>query len=78
MLVAHSCNPSYSGGRDQEGLGQIVHKTLSQKKKEKKTLHIKGLVECGVAQDISPEFKTQYHKKQKQKQEINKSQSILL
>jgi hypothetical protein len=37
--VAHACNPSYSGGRDQEDLGsmatpgQIVHfETLSQNK----------------------------------------------
>jgi hypothetical protein len=34
--VAHACNPSYSGGRDQEEcgskpLGQTIHKTLSQK-----------------------------------------------
>jgi hypothetical protein len=34
-LVAHNCNPSYSGGRDQEDCslkpvpGQIVHGTLS-------------------------------------------------
>jgi hypothetical protein len=32
-LVAYACNPSYSGGRDQENLssrpvGQIVHETL--------------------------------------------------
>jgi hypothetical protein len=29
--VAHACNPSYSGGRDQEDYGQIVHETLSRK-----------------------------------------------
>jgi hypothetical protein len=31
--VAHACNPSYSGSRDQEdrGSGQIVRETLSQK-----------------------------------------------
>jgi hypothetical protein len=43
--VAHACNPSYSGGRDQEDrgskpAGQIVFETLSQK-----SLHNKGLVE---------------------------------
>jgi hypothetical protein len=37
VLVPHACNPSYSGGRDQEIVlqsqpGQIVHETLSQKK----------------------------------------------
>jgi hypothetical protein len=35
-VVAHSCNPSYSGGRDQEDRGsklpgQIVQETLSKK-----------------------------------------------
>jgi hypothetical protein len=35
VLVAHACNPSYSGRRDQENqfeasLKQIVHKILSQ------------------------------------------------
>jgi hypothetical protein len=39
--MAHACNPSYLGGRDQEDQGQIVHETLSQKK----THHKKGLVE---------------------------------
>jgi hypothetical protein len=34
--VAHTCNPRYSGGRDQEdhgskSTGHIVHETLSQK-----------------------------------------------
>jgi hypothetical protein len=41
--MAHAYNTTYSGGRDQEDLcqpGQIVHKTLSQKKN-----HNKGLVE---------------------------------
>jgi hypothetical protein len=38
--VAHTCNPSYSRGRDQEDLGSkaawvIVHETLSQKKPSK-------------------------------------------
>jgi hypothetical protein len=32
VLVIHTCNPSYSGDRDQEDIGQrgkIVHETLS-------------------------------------------------
>jgi hypothetical protein len=46
-LVAHACNPSYSGGRDQEiavqsHAVQIVGKTLTQKSHHKKK---KGLVE---------------------------------
>jgi hypothetical protein len=42
-LVAHACNPSYSGGRDQEDHGskpaQVNRPYLE------KTLHKKGLVE---------------------------------
>jgi hypothetical protein len=57
--VVHICNPSYSGGRDQEDCGsnpagQIVHKTLSQKKKKKSQKRANGLV-----QGVSPEFKPQ-------------------
>jgi hypothetical protein len=45
-LVAHDCNPSYSGGREREDQGwkpasQIVHRTLSQK-----YLTQKRMVEC--------------------------------
>jgi hypothetical protein len=43
----------------QSQLGQIVFKTLSQKKKH----HKKGA--GGVAQGIGPEFKPQYRKKKK-------------
>jgi hypothetical protein len=61
--VAHACNLSYSGGRDQEDhglkpLGQIVHETLSQKSPSQKRAG-------GVAQGEGPEFKPQYHKKKK-------------
>jgi hypothetical protein len=50
MPVAQTCNPSYSGGRDQEHCGskparQIVCKTPSQKRAG------------GVAQGVGPEFK---------------------
>jgi hypothetical protein len=62
VLVAYPCNPSYSGGRDQEDVvqsqpRQIVHESLSRK-----TLH-KNRAD-GMAQDEDPEFKTQYCKKQ--------------
>jgi hypothetical protein len=55
--VAHACNPSCSGGRDQEDHsskppGQIVLETLSRK-----TLSQKA--------GIGPEFKPQYHTKKK-------------
>jgi hypothetical protein len=41
VLVAHVCNPSYSGGRDQSKPRKIVHKTLFQKNASQK----KGLME---------------------------------
>jgi hypothetical protein len=58
VLVAHACDPSYSGGREQEDciLGKVVHETLSQKKK--KSQKRSG----GVAQGVSPEFKLPYCK----------------
>jgi hypothetical protein len=61
--VAHACNPSYSGGRDQEDCirsqpRQIVLETLSRK-----TLHKNRA--GGVAQGEGPEFKLQYSKKKK-------------
>jgi hypothetical protein len=58
--VTHACNPSYSGGRDQEDRGlkpaqanSSRDETLSQK-----TLHKKGL--GGVAQGEGSEFKPQH------------------
>jgi hypothetical protein len=49
--MAHTCNPSYSGGRDQEDL----RKNSSQKRAG------------GVAQSVGPEFKPQYQKKERKK-----------
>jgi hypothetical protein len=54
--VAHICNPSYSGGRDQVDSSQskprqIVNETLSRK-----TLHRNRA--GGVPQDEDPEFKS--------------------
>jgi hypothetical protein len=59
--VAHTCNPSYSGGRNQEDCGskpaqQIVHEILSLK-----TLHKNRT--GGVTQGEDPEFKPQLKKK---------------
>jgi hypothetical protein len=51
--VAHACNPSYSGGRDQENY--ISEKKPSQKKAD------------GVGQGVGPQYKPQYHKKKKKK-----------
>jgi hypothetical protein len=69
--VVHACNPSYSGGRDQEDHGlkpvqQIVHKILSQKNPIQKRAG-------RVAQDVGPEFKPQYGKKIKKKKKKEKS-----
>jgi hypothetical protein len=53
--VAHTCNPSYSGGRDQEDRGSRQINTLSQKKPITKRTG-------GVAQGVGPEFKPQNRK----------------
>jgi hypothetical protein len=62
VLVAHACNPSYSGGKDQEDRGtkparenslrDPILKNPSEKKKA-----------GGVTQGVGPEFKTQYRKR---------------
>jgi hypothetical protein len=64
--VRHFCNPSYSGGRDQDDCGlklapskQFI-KTLSQKNPSQKGAG-------GVAQNVGPEFKPQHHKKKKRR-----------
>jgi hypothetical protein len=61
--VAYTCNPSYSGGRDQEDHGskpdQIVLETLSKKPSQKRA--------SGVAQGVSPVFKPQYFKNKNKK-----------
>jgi hypothetical protein len=46
VLVAHACNPSYSGGRDQEDQGsKPAWVNSSRNPISKKTHHRKGLVE---------------------------------
>jgi hypothetical protein len=65
VLVAHACNPRYSGGRDQDDQGSNSAQAnsleippsqinLSQKKGERAGV---------VAQGVGPEFKPQYCKK---------------
>jgi hypothetical protein len=62
--VAHACNPSYSGGRNQEdhsskpAWGNSSQDPIS---KNPITKNWGG----GVAQGESPELKPQYHKKRK-------------
>jgi hypothetical protein len=64
VLVPPACNPSYSGGRDQENCcskaarnsskDSISKKPITKMKQNKKT--------GGEAQGVGPEFKPQYHK----------------
>jgi hypothetical protein len=64
VLVAHACNPSYSGGRDQEDCGLKPSQANSfQDPISRKPITKKGGVAGGVAQGVGPEFKSQYHKK---------------
>jgi hypothetical protein len=60
VLVAHACNPSYSGVRDQEDHNlkptsdkQFRRPYLKKKKSQKRA--------GGVAQGVGPEFKPQHH-----------------
>jgi hypothetical protein len=69
--VAHTCNPSYSRGRDQEDHNsklteQRVHKTLSQKKTSQKRAG-------EVAQVVSPEFKPWHCKTKKKERQLEVS-----
>jgi hypothetical protein len=61
MVVTDACNPSYSGGRDQEDRGfkpaqaNNLRDLISKKKKKPKITHKKRA--GGVAQGVGPEFK---------------------
>jgi hypothetical protein len=60
-LMAHVCNPRYSGGRDQEDhSSKSAWANSMQDLISKKTLHNKRA--DGVAQGVDPEFKPQYCK----------------
>jgi hypothetical protein len=62
MFFDHTCNPSYSGGTDQEdyslkpALANSSWDTILKRKKSQKRAD-------GVVQDVGPEFKPQYRKK---------------
>jgi hypothetical protein len=59
--VAHACNPSYSGIRDQDDRSsKPAQANSSVRHYLDKTLHKKELV---VVQGVGPEFKPQYWKK---------------
>jgi hypothetical protein len=57
-LVAHACNPSYSGGRDHEDPASLANSLWDPILK--KPITKKG---CGVAQSVGPELKPQQKKK---------------
>jgi hypothetical protein len=62
--VAHTCNPSYSGGLQfkvnlKNSLQDHILKNASQKKRKRKNRA------GGVTQGEGPEFKPQYQKKKK-------------
>jgi hypothetical protein len=62
--VAHACNPSYSGGRDQEDLSSKTAWANSlQDPNFEKTHHKKGLVEWLKMQDLSSSPSTSNTKK---------------
>jgi hypothetical protein len=63
--VANACNPSYSGGRNQEDRGSKTAKANSSRDPILKNLHKNRAGE--VAQGEGPEFKPKYRKKKKKK-----------
>jgi hypothetical protein len=63
--VAHTCNLSYSGGRDQEDHGlKAARANSSRDPILKKLIKKKG---CLNDSGVGPEFKPQYHKKKERK-----------
>jgi hypothetical protein len=59
--VAHACNPSYSGSRDQEdGVSKPAQTNSFQNTMSKKPFTKKRA--GGIVQGVGPEFKPQYHK----------------
>jgi hypothetical protein len=69
VLTAHTCNPNYSGGRDQEDGGSKP--ALANSSRDPILKNPSQKMAGGVAQDKGSEFKPQYHthtqKKKKKK-----------
>jgi hypothetical protein len=66
--VTQSCNPSYSGGRDQEDCGsKLAWANSSLRPYLGKTLHRKRV--GGVGQSVCPEFILQQPQKRKKRKE---------
>jgi hypothetical protein len=64
--VVHACNPSYSGGRDQEDHNSKPVRANSLRDSSSKTPITKKRA-GGMAQGEGPEFKPQNHEKKKKK-----------
>jgi hypothetical protein len=74
-LVAHACNPSYSGGRDQEDHGsKPALANSSARPYLEKTLH-KNRV-GGVAQGEGPEFRPQHYKNKTKQNKTKKTKNL--
>jgi hypothetical protein len=58
--VVHACNPSYSGGRDQEDRG--LKPALANSSRDPVLKNPTQQKAGGVAQGIGQEFKPPYHK----------------
>jgi hypothetical protein len=67
-LVAHTCNPSYSGGRGQEDCSSKPAQANSSLDPISKSLSHKGA--GGVAHGVGPEYIPQYRTKKKGLNEI--------
>jgi hypothetical protein len=68
--VAHACNPSYRGGRDQEDLGSKSVPASKFERPPSQKYHTKRADR--VAQSVGPEFKSWYRKKKTKKKEKRK------
>jgi hypothetical protein len=69
--VAHACNPSYLGGRDQEDCGSKPARENSSARTYLKKKNPSQKRDGGVAQGLGPEFKPQYRKKKSYEKILN-------
>jgi hypothetical protein len=78
VLVAYTCNPSYSGGREQED-GDLKPSWANSSRDpiSKMPITKKKKGAGGVAQGEGPEFKPQYQKKKKGGVEVKLVQEVL-
>jgi hypothetical protein len=73
-LVAYTCNPSYSEGRDQ---GDHGSKPVQANSSRNTILKIPNTKRVGaVAQGVEPEFKRWYCKKKKKREKERKKRSV--